>query len=156
MNKQTINFAVNEQELTLISGVFEYASDTVDYIEAQFDLGDNWEFDIIKAVWKSGSQQIATLLNGGVCIVPTEVLTEVGKVSVNLVGSDVEEVVVDRLTTNPIVALLVTKKALLDGNETTELTPSQFEQYVEMVKISYRDDGGGNIVITNGMEENNG
>lgn len=131
MNKQTIIFEVNEQTLAFVSGDQNYASNTVDYVEAVFRLGENWDFDVIVAVWQSKTQKIATVLGDGVCIVPTEVLAETGVVKVNLAGSDiVDDEVKERLTTYPEFALLVDATAQTSGTETQPITPSQFEQFV--------------------------
>ena len=134
MNKQTIIFEANEQTLTFVSGDQNYASNTVDYVEAVFRLGENWDFDVIVAVWQSKTQKIATVLGDGVCIVPTEVLAETGVVKVNLAGSDiVSGEVEERLTTYPEFALLVDATAQTSGTETQPITPSQFEQFVGIV-----------------------
>ena len=134
MNKQTIIFEANEQTLTFVSGDQNYASNTVDYVEAVFRLGENWDFDVIVAVWQSKTHKIATVLGDGVCIVPTEVLAETGVVKVNLAGSDiVSGEVEERLTTYPEFALLVDATAQTSGTETQPITPSQFEQFVGIV-----------------------
>ena len=57
-----------------------------------------------------------------------------GKVKVNLVGSISEnDVLTDRLTSYPIVAVIVDCTAQINGAETAPITPSQFEQYVSIV-----------------------
>jgi hypothetical protein len=138
MEKQIITFSANEQNLTKTGGVGCYASNTVAYIEAHFDLGDNWSgFDSVRAVWTNEHLAcISTVLDSlGKCRVPTEVLVRKSKVTVNLVGSISENgVLTDRLTSYPIVALVVDANAKICGTETAEITPSQFEQYVEIVK----------------------
>lgn len=137
MNKQTITFTASEQTLTKTGGIEHYASNTVSYIEASFTLGDNWAgYDSIRAVWESGYARIATVLDANnKCIVPAEVLTYKSKVNVNLVGSIVENTVLtDRLTTYPILALTVDADARVDSSETTPVTASQFEQFVDVVR----------------------
>jgi hypothetical protein len=59
MNKRIITFKANEQNLinTTPQG---FATDTVSYIEAVFELGENWTgYDTIKAIWTNGYQTIA-------------------------------------------------------------------------------------------------
>lgn len=136
MTEQILNFSVNEQQLQKTSGPDLYASDTVQYIRAVFDLGQNWDgWDSVRAVWWTSNAKIATVLHDGECMVPIEVLTDPAKVRVNLVASTVEDdVVVDRLTSYPIVALVVAVKVRLTGDETEPITPSQFEQFVAQVE----------------------
>ena len=138
MEKQIITFSANEQNLTKTGGVGCYASNTVAYIEAHFDLGGNWSgFDSVRAVWANEHLAcISTVLDSlGKCRVPTEVLVRKSKVTVNLVGSISENgVLTDRLTSYPIVALVVDANAKICGTETAEITPSQFEQFVDIVK----------------------
>lgn len=136
MNKAIIYFEANEQCLTR-TGTECFASDTISYIEADFNLGENWSgFDSVRAVWSNGWETVSTVLDSdGKAIVPTEVLTRRAKVRVNLVGSIANgNELTDRLTTFPIEALDITKKALIDGSETAPITPSQFEQFVEIVR----------------------
>ena len=135
MNKRIITFKANEQNLinTTPQG---FATDTVSYIEAVFELGENWQgYDTIKAIWTNGSQTIATLLNDGRCIVPSEVLTRRATVQVNLVGTITENgTITDRITTAPVEALTECRKALVVGIETAPITPSQFDQFVSIVR----------------------
>lgn len=137
MDKTIITFAADQQQLTKTGGIDLYASDTVSYIEADFDLGENWSgYDSVRAVWYNDFQTIATVLNSlGTCIVPWEVLKRNGKVRVNLVGSISDDnVLTDRLTTYDVVALVVDRKVKVDGDNTTPITPSQFEQFAEAVR----------------------
>lgn len=136
MNKSEITFSANEQSLIKTGGIDNYASNTVSYIEATFTLGENWTgFDSVRAVWESYCAKISTVLDSNYkCIVPPEVLKVKSKVNVNLVGSVVEgNVLTDRLTTYPILALTVDANAMVEGDETTAVTPSQFEQFVAQV-----------------------
>lgn len=137
MEKSIITFSANEQNLQKTGGIGCYASDTVSYIEAQFALGENWSgYDSIRAVWFNDYKTISTVLDSdGICIVPHEVLMNRGKVMVNLVGSVlVSDELSDRLTTFPCEALKVSAKAKISGSETAEITPSQFEQFVSIVR----------------------
>ena len=133
MDKITLHLKADEQILTSAECPFKLASNTVSYVEAVFELGENWTgYDSVRAVWTTYLDTIATVLDSeGKCVVPHEVLTRTGKVSVNLVGSIVEdEELTDRLTTYPTVALNVNADAYVEGTETAPVTPSQFEQYV--------------------------
>ena len=138
MDKQIITFTANEQALVRTGGECHYSSHKVSYVEAHFDLGDNWTgFDVVSAIWFTDYVAgIRTVIDSeGVCIVPTEVLKRKAKVEVNLVGSIISnDTVTDRLTSYPITALIVDANARVDGTETAEITASQFEQFVEAVK----------------------
>lgn len=136
MQIQTINFAANGQDLVKTGGGSLFASSTVSYIRAVFDLGENWTgWSVVRAVWRSCGAQISTVLDNGECMVPAEVLANPGRVQVNLVATEVDgETVTDRLTTYPVVALVVDARALVDGTETAEITASQFEQFVDRVE----------------------
>lgn len=138
MNKQIITFSADEQKLVKTGGINCYASNIVSYIEAHFTLGANWSgYDSVRAVWSNDNNMtvISTVLDSnGHCVVPFEVLKTMGVVKVNLVGSiSVSGTLTDRLTTFPCEALTVARKAKINGSETAPITPSQFEQYVEMV-----------------------
>lgn len=137
MDKQIITFTANEQCLRKTGGLEVFATKTVSYIEAHFDLGDNWSgYDSVRAVWWNDFvRPISTVLDtDSICIVPPEVLLNKGKVYVNLVGSISEnDVLTDRLTTIPITALVEKFNARVDSTETAEITPSQFEQFVAIV-----------------------
>lgn len=137
MNKQTITFTVNEQNLQRSGGILLYASNIVSYIEAAFDLGQNWSgYDSVRAIWTNDFDTISTVLDAqGKCIVPQEVLTRRGNVRVNLIGSILDNnVLTDRLTSYPVIAIVVKEIALVEGSETAPITPSQFDQFVAIVK----------------------
>ena len=137
MNKQSISFKADEQKLTKTGGIEHYASNIVAYIEATFDLGTNWNgYDSVRAVWSNDYlTDISTVLDpDGKCTVPTEVLADTGNVTVNLVGSIADgDTLTDRLTTYPCKAVIVDADAKVEGEETESITPSQFEQFVEIV-----------------------
>ena len=135
MESINISFSANGQQLT--GGGLYCASNTVHYIIADFELGDGWQgFDSVRAVWSNDFKCISTVLDpDGSCTVPHEVLERRGKVSVNLVGSILEDgELTDRLTTYPVLAITVDANAKICGTETAEVTPSQFEQFVQIVK----------------------
>jgi len=136
METAKLYFSANGQTLTK-TGEKNFASNTVNFIEAFFDLGDNWTgFAAVRAVWHTDFSCISTVLDSdGRCLLPHEVLKRTGKVKVNLVGSITDgEVLTDRLTTYPVVALVIDANARICGTETAEITPDQFEQFVEIVK----------------------
>ena len=137
MDTITINFKASGQNLTADAHPQRYASNTVNYIQAVFDLDENWQrFDSVRAVWHNDFACISTVLDGdGACTVPHEVLTNLDEVHVNLVGSDVDgEELVDRMTTYPLRVVIIDAHARICGTETAEVTPSQFEQYVAIVR----------------------
>lgn len=136
MDRQILNFTANEQILT-VSNPIRISTNKVNYIEAHFALGDNWSgYDSVRAVWFNDYQTISTVLNSeGVCRVPFEVLKRKGKVKVDLVGSISDgDVLTDRLTSYPVVAVIVDCIAPITGAETSPITPSQFEQFVATVR----------------------
>ena len=136
MDAVTIKFKANGQQLTRV-GSDKFAANTVSYIRAEFELGDNWDgWDSVRAVWATDFAKVATVLdNDGACTVPWEVLNRTGTLYVNLVGSisDGDELT-DRLTTYKAKALDVNGCTNVEGTETAPLTPSQFEQFVAIVE----------------------
>lgn len=77
METITLNFKASGQILTADAHPQRYASNTVNYIQAVFDLDENWQsFDSVRAVWHNDFACISTVLDGnGACTVPHEVLT---------------------------------------------------------------------------------
>lgn len=138
MDKQIITFTANGQTLTRTSGECRYSSNKVSYIEANFELGENWSgFDSVRAVWFTDRiSGVSTVLDTeGNCVVPSEVLKRKDTVYVNLVGSIVsDDILTDRLTTYPVVALCVDANSRVNGNNAQPLTPSEYEQFVATVK----------------------
>lgn len=136
MNKQSITFSASEQTLEKLTGDDQFASNTVSYVEATFTLGTNWAgFDSVRAVWKSQHYEISMVLDQyGKCDVPAEVMYYKSKVFVNLVGvSTSGDEITDRLTTYPILAFTIDSDSAVEGTETTDITPSQFDQFVSQV-----------------------
>ena len=134
MEKFKVSFTADNQQLKAIGT--KHASDTYADIEAEFVLGNRWtDMDSVSAVWWNDFTRIATVLDPqGKCIVPHEVLTRKGCVRVNLVGSVMEgDELVTRLTSYSAEAVQVNEKIKLTGSETSEITPSQFEQFVAVV-----------------------
>ena len=137
MNTSVITFQANEQSLVKTGGINEYASSTAGYVLATFTLGTNWAsgYDVVSAYFRQGTRIIPMVLNHqGQCFVPPELLKATGKIFVNLSGSVVvNNALEERLTTFPVEALDVTKRAYTDGAEPV-LTPSQIEQFAALVK----------------------
>lgn len=132
-----IGFSASEQQLTKTSGPGAYSSNTIQYIEAHFDLDESWTgLDSVRAMWHTDFSCIATVLDSsGSCKVPREVLNRRGEVKVNLCGGIVEDdQFKERLTTYPIVALVVDADSRVCGSETVPITPSQFDQFAAAVK----------------------
>ena len=142
MNTVTLHFKADNQQLTALDGLYKLASNTVEYVKAVFTLGENWTgFDVVRAAWYTDFECISTVLDGnGECFVPWEVLSRPEGVTLNLYGCDLEEesdgeaVLIDRLTTYPVKAILVDVDARVCGSETKPVTPSQFEQYIAIVE----------------------
>lgn len=136
MDRQILNFTANEQILTCDNPI-RISTNKVNYIEAHFALGENWSgYDSVRAVWFNDFQTISTVLDSqGTTFVPFEVMKRKGNVKVNLVGSISEnDVLTDRLTSYPVIAVVVDCIAQITGAETNPITPSQFEQYVAIVR----------------------
>ena len=135
MEKQILNFTVNEQILVCENPI-KISTNKVNYIQAHFDLGENWDgFDSVRAVWFNDFNCISTVLDSlGNCVVPFEVMKRKGNVKVNLVGSISEDdVLTDRLTSYPVVAVIVDCTAQITGANTSPITPSEFEQFAQRV-----------------------
>ena len=136
MEESRIIIHAEMQRLILRTGFMKYASDTVNYVKAEFSLGRGWQdFDAVQAIWRTRYETVSVLLDEeGCCMVPQEVLARKSRVQVNLVGFTADEdTLISRLTTYPIICLDVDVKAEISGNETAEITPSQFEQFVGIV-----------------------
>ena len=135
MDRQILNFTANEQILTCENPI-RISTNKVNYIEAHFVLGQNWSgYDSVRAIWFNDFQTISTVLDSlGTCRVPFEVMKRKGCVKVNLVGSISEDdVLTDRLTSYPIVAVIVDCTAQIVGANTSPITPSEFEQFAQRV-----------------------
>ena len=136
MTNHTIIFSAKRQELRVTNGFARFASDTINYIYARFELDDEWqEFDVVKAVWQNDECKISQLITHNTeAAVPIEMLSRRSLVTVNLVGYTVEdEELTERLTTYPVKALIVDKTAIVEGDESSGVSPSLFDQYIEIV-----------------------
>lgn len=136
MDRQIITFRADDQVLVKLTGADLFASNIVSYIDAQFDLGNNWSgFDAVRAVWQSNTKKIATVLSSdGKCVVPAEMLMHPSRIFVNLVGSVMEGIELkERLTTYPVLAFSIDRDAIIHSDETPDGTPTLFEQYAGVV-----------------------
>ena len=136
MTNHTLLFRARRQELVLTNEFCRFASNTMNYVYARFDLDEDWQsFDAVKAVWQNDACKIAQIILHDTDIaVPVEMLSRRSVVAVNLVGYDVEDdQMTERLTTYPAKALVVDKTAIVEGEESNGVSPSLFEQYIEIV-----------------------
>lgn len=119
MESITITFKAPEwQDLKKTGGADKIASHTVNYIKAHFNLGQHWaDFERVAAVWFMNGEKGSTEIDeDGNCVVPAKFLDEIGNLEVNLCGTNYENgIVKSRLTTYPITALRITKKAAIHG-----------------------------------------
>ena len=135
MDRQILNFTANEQVLVCENPI-KISTNKVNYIQAHFDLGQNWSgFDVVRAIWWNDFNSIDTELDSqGICKVPTEVMKRKGNIKVNLVGSiTVDDVITDRLTSYPVIGVVVDCNSQISGSNARDVTPSQFDQYVAIV-----------------------
>lgn len=147
MENLELTFQAENQELTATNFTppLFVASNTVAWIKAKFSLGTNWDcwsLGAVKAMWKFKGEVYSAVLDAeGVCTIPHEVLGEMtGEVKVNLVASSIEDdEVVERMTTYPLYALNVNKKAEVEGDNSVAITPSEYEQFVEDVQEYAQD-----------------
>ena len=132
---KVLNFKAKGQRL---SGAFPFhcSSNTVNHIRADFNLSDEWaSFDSIDAIWHTEKIDKKMVVANGSCKVPHEVLAQKNKVFVNLVGCVLENgELSERLTTYPLHAITVDGESKVEGSESVPITPSQFEQFVDIVK----------------------
>ena len=137
MKDQVIKFEALNQSLRKTSGFSTYPSDMVEIITAEFELGDKWDgYDSVRAVWQNGEVKISSFLDSNYkCKIPSEVLENKGTLEVNLVASSVDDdVLTERLTSYKVVAFQIPVKVNIDGSDPQDVTPSQFEQFVAVVK----------------------
>lgn len=98
MEKQTIEFeAPGNQVLKRVSPLRTFASDTINYIEAYFNLSDEWAgYNERVAVWYTERVQKGSAIDAdGKTVIPQEVLTQPGILKMNLCFNYIEN---DKLT----------------------------------------------------------
>lgn len=117
MRTLTLRFRADQQKLKLLDPVRSIASGTVNYVHAEFDLGENWtEFDVVQTAWSRGIKKaFADLDDHNHCAVPADIIDDLGTVKVNIIGIVIGEngKRIEQLTTFPVVAVAVTGKAML-------------------------------------------
>ena len=116
MYRKTVSFIANEQILSRTSELIETPSGCINIFHARFELGKNWgNHDKVYAVWSQGDIEISTDLDeNGHCVIPAEVLDNVGAVQCNLVGETDGK---QRLTTYICTAIVVAEKVQTTGAE---------------------------------------
>ena len=110
MEQKKIEFvADNDQSLSRISPLQTYATDTVNYIVAHFDLADHWkEYDEIYAVWwfSEKDSEGSLIDENGDTVIPERMLDNKGTLRVNLCANSSENnVLTARLTSFSVEAL---------------------------------------------------
>lgn len=119
MNKITIKFKVNRQDLERITPLKNFASDTINYIDAQIELGEMWkdtQFTELYAIWYEEDEngQHDTLIDAnGYVVIPAEALTRPGTLKMNLCGNIVEDGKLKYRLTSYSAEVLKLKKAKL-------------------------------------------
>lgn len=109
MDRVRIRFeAMDGQKLQRSEPVQTFASNTINYIEAHFTLGEDWQnYDNLSAVWWNDHTEKSTAIEAdGVAVIPPSILKNCGTVFVNLCAwNEKDNKTVARLTTYPSVAL---------------------------------------------------
>lgn len=132
-----INLSVRGQELKSTSK--KMASNTVNEVRCHFSFeGEEWEVDVKRAVFSNDrGKRYSVVIADDTCFVPHEVLLDRGAVTVNVVGATMNgDDLVERITTYKTIIIENTQKVYTDGLNSTNPTPSEFEQFVEAVKVS--------------------
>lgn len=112
MEKTIIEFMSSGQKLERLQQIRTFASDTVNYIEAQFELSDTWSgYDNVYAVWYTDDIHTkSSEIIDGVTIIPAEILSRPGTLMMNLCANKSENgVLVARMTSYPVEALKLRK-----------------------------------------------
>lgn len=126
MDKATISFKANDdQQLIRVGALRTFASDTIDYIEAHFDLAPFWrEGDKLYAAWycdKSSNAEFTDIPESGIVRIPDNLLKKPGKLKMNIVASkyrdpEAEEKIVSyRMTSYPVDVLVIEKARIPEG-----------------------------------------
>ena len=119
MEKHIIKFKVNGQQLERVTPLKVFASDTINYIAAEIELGEMWkdtQFTELYAIWYGENEngQHDTLIDANGCVViPPEALTRPGTLKMNLCGNIVEDDKLKYRLTSYSVEVLKLKKAKL-------------------------------------------
>ena len=126
MNKQIIKFkATDGQQLERVTPLRDFATGSVNYIHAEFDLSDIWNgYTKIAAVWRINGIKRDTPIDGVNRItIPSELLETKGTLMVNLSASLIENgSVIKRTTSYPVKALTLTTTCFKDWQEPGVIT----------------------------------
>lgn len=144
-------------------------SDTINYFKCRFEFNDEWEGFDIRVYFKNASFNItkSTLPDdSGYCFIPWEVLAHTGVILCNVTGIKYVDGEPVRLTAGPVEMFLHNRgseeqcvrnisnghatidplsvfcqrdEGTLEPDYQLDLTPTEFEQYVAIVK-EYRDE----------------
>ena len=113
MERQVINFrAADGQQLEMLTPFKSFAIDTVNYVQAHFELCENWrEYSELFAVWYIGNITKASEIDAdGTTIIPAEVLARPGILTMNLCANLTEDNILKaRLTSYPVDVLKLTR-----------------------------------------------
>ena len=114
MKQIKIDFIANDgQTLYRHSPLKEYASDTVNYVVAHFDLADHWkEYDKVYAVWwfSLDDSKDSLIDDNGNTVIPADMLDIDGTLRVNLCAITAENnILLARLTSFSVEALKLRK-----------------------------------------------
>ena len=113
MNRKVIEFeAPGNQVLKRISPMQIFASGTINYLAAHFELSDTWNgYDECYAVWHNGKVTKESSVDAdGKTVIPQEVLKSPGVLKVNLCFSKVSSgTIATRVTSYPVDALEIVR-----------------------------------------------
>lgn len=126
MNKQIIKFkATNGQQLERVTPLRDFATGSVNYIHAEFELSDIWNgYTEIEAVWCiNGIKRITPIDGANRITIPSDLLETKGTLMVNLSASLIENgTVIKRTTSYPVKALTLTETMFKDWQEPGVIT----------------------------------
>ena len=120
-----LNFDVQNQKLTLSNKPY-IATDSREYLTAQFAFSDDWSGTEKTAIFKGAIGTYCKVLTGDSCTVPSEVLY--GNFSVSVFGTLGNM----RITTNSICINAI-KSGYTPGETPSEPTPSVYEQIMDKI-----------------------
>lgn len=126
MDRVTIHFReADSQRVEMVEPLRSFASDTIDYIEAHFDLAPFWrEGDKLYAAWycdKSSDVEFTDIPESGIVRIPDNLLKKPGKLKMNIVASKYrdpeaeEKITTYRMTSYPVDVLIIEKARVPEG-----------------------------------------
>ncbi len=123
-----IKIVINGQS---ISGEYtKTASDSVDYLRVYFSFSKEWQALVKTAQFTQEGKTYNALVEGGYCIVPSEI--SVGKVKLSVFGQMPGEAL--RITTLPFEFTMQKSGFTADGETTIPPTPDLYSQLVAKVQ----------------------